>query len=402
MAKCTVCGRALPPLTLGRKVCKWCRMHEAAQRGEESGVQPMMAAPWQGGRTAHMAVTQIILGINVAVFVGMVLAGVSPMQPNGEQLITWGANFGPLTLSGQWWRLLSSVFLHIGILHIGFNMWCLWNLGELCETLYGHVTYFVLYLICGLAGSVASVFWHPLGPPSAGASGAIFGLAGAMLASFWLGEFNMPRFALRGVLRSLSIFVIFNLGFGFISGFTDNAAHIGGLISGFVMGALIARLAPSREQWLQRVLILVLVLGLTVLGFTKMERAFRAATGPGGLDRFVGQLQTVVRAHPENLQARLTLANAYVLQKRYDAALAQYQAVADSGQKVEGVYYGIGRCDFELERYDEALKAYQEEIKRFGDSQTVELALADVYRAQGKTAEADAAAKKAEQLKSAK
>jgi rhomboid protease GluP len=95
-----------------------------------------MPAPWaRGGITRP--VTQAIFGLNVAVFLGMVLAGSSVLDPTTQQLIHWGANSGRLTLSGEWWRLVTSMFLHVGIVHIALNMWCLWSLGSLAESLYG-------------------------------------------------------------------------------------------------------------------------------------------------------------------------------------------------------------------------------------------------------------------------
>ena len=161
-----------------------------------------------------MAVTQAIFGINVAVFIAMTLAGVSMLDnPSGPDLVRWGANFGPLTVSGQWWRLLTCVFIHGGLLHIGFNMWCLWSLGRLAESVYGHWTFAVVYLITGLAASLASLIWNPA-ILSVGASGAIFGIAGALIASFYLGEFSLPRAALAGTLRSVVVFVGYNLFFG--------------------------------------------------------------------------------------------------------------------------------------------------------------------------------------------
>jgi rhomboid protease GluP len=179
-----------------------------------------------------------------------------------RELIVWGANVGALTFSGEWWRLLTNVFVHGGLLHIAFNMWCLWNLGALCESLYGRWTYAAIYLICGLGASLASAAWHPY-VPSVGASGAIFGLAGALIAAFKLGEFSVPRSALSGTLRSLGAFVVYNLIFGFALPGIDNTAHIGGLITGLVVGALIALIAHQQEQAPRRVAVfLVMIVAL--------------------------------------------------------------------------------------------------------------------------------------------
>jgi membrane associated rhomboid family serine protease len=255
----------MPGLTLGKKICQWCVQHEKYQRGElaDDAPQPVMPTPWVRHEAA-IGVTQIILGINVAVFLGMVLAGSTVMDFSGRELVQWGANVGALTLSGEWWRLLTCVFVHGGLFHIAFNMWCLWNLGQLCESLYGRWTYVAIYLICGLGASLASAAWHPY-VPSVGASGAIFGLAGALITALKLGEFSVPRSALSGTLRSLGAFVVYNLIFGAIIPGIDNTAHIGGLITGLIVGALIALIAPQQEQAPRRLVVfLVLILALAV------------------------------------------------------------------------------------------------------------------------------------------
>jgi len=197
MANCIQCGRQLPPLSFGKKLCQWCQQHEAAQRGElgEDAKQRVMPAPWVQ-REGSITLTRVIFGINVAVFLGMALATGSVEGFPGETRVHWGANYGPYTLSGDWWRLLSYMFLHGDLMHIAFNMWCLWDLGALCESLYGRWTFAAVYLLTGIAGGVASVAWNP-GVLSVGASGAIFGLAGALIASFYLGEFSLPSFAIR-------------------------------------------------------------------------------------------------------------------------------------------------------------------------------------------------------------
>jgi len=259
MANCIRCGRQLPGLSFGKKICQWCVQHEAAQRGEVSDDAPqvVMPTPWVR-REASVGVTQVILGINVAVFLGMVLSSSAVMDFPVRELVVWGANVGALTFSGEWWRLLTSVFVHGGLLHIAFNMWCLWNLGALCESLYGRWTYAAIYLICGVGASLASASLHPY-TPSVGASGAIFGLAGALIAAFKLGEFSVPRSALSGTLRSLGAFVVYNLIFGAIIPGIDNTAHIGGLITGLIVGALIALVAPQQDQAPRRVAVLLAV-----------------------------------------------------------------------------------------------------------------------------------------------
>lgn len=216
-----------------------------------------------------MLVTQALFGINVAVFVGMLLSGASFLSPSPQMVLAWGANFGPYTLAGQWWRLLTSCFVHYGIIHIGFNMWCLWSLGELAEHLYGRFTYLFVYLLCGISGSLVSVWWHTPPVLSAGASGAIFGIAGAVIASLKLGEFASTA-ALRPVMQSLMAFVGYNLIFG-ILGATDNACHLGGLVAGLVLGALIAKIAPE-PRILPRLAVLVIVAGLLAGGAYQLQK----------------------------------------------------------------------------------------------------------------------------------
>src|ERR1700693_1013616 len=261
MANCIRCGRQLPGFTFGKKICQWCVQHEKYQRGEivEDAKQPVMRTPWVRSGESSIGLTQIIFGINVAVFLGMALAASTVMDFSPQETIRWGANWGPLTLRGEWWRLLTCVFVHGGIIHIAFNMWCLWNLGALAESLYGRWTYAAIYLVCGVGASLASLAWHP-GAPSVGASGAIFGLAGALIAAFKLGEFSVPRSALSGTLRSLGAFVVYNLIFGAIIPGIDNTAHIGGLVTGLIVGALIALIAPQQDQVPRRAAIFVVMI----------------------------------------------------------------------------------------------------------------------------------------------
>jgi membrane associated rhomboid family serine protease/Flp pilus assembly protein TadD len=365
MANCAQCGRRLPPFSL-RKICEWCVRHEAAQRGEEpeDAIQPVMPAPWVAGASSAMMVTQGFFGINLAVFAGMALSGIA-MDPTPRQLIDWGANYGPLTLGGQEWRLLTSMFLHGGLFHIFFNMWCLWDLGALCESLYGHATFAAVYLISGIGASLASVWWHPA-VPSVGASGAIFGIVGALIASYYLGEFTMPRFAVAGHLRSVLVFAGYALIFGAMSGRTDNAAHIGGLITGLVFGALIARVAPGREP-LRRAAMILLV-GLIVFGsgawlYRSRSYLVHASRGEQLLDEnktdeAIAELQRSIQQRPDYVPAHFALAHAYFEKQQFAEAEAELKRVLELRPAYEPARYELGMALLNQKKTQEAKSAF--------------------------------------------
>src|SRR5215475_3534683 len=184
-----------------------------------------------------IAVTSVLLGLNVAVFGLMLAGGMHPMAPTIDRLIQWGANYGPKTTNGEWWRMFTAMFLHIGVLHLLFNMVALWNVGSFMERILGSVGFVVLYLLSGLLGSVASVAWNPF-VVSAGASGAIFGLYGGLLA-FLVRHRAMQQASLAALRTNTLAFLGYNLVFGFIIQGIDMAAHLGGLAGGFICGCVL-------------------------------------------------------------------------------------------------------------------------------------------------------------------
>ena len=181
----------------------------------------------------NLYVTYSIIVINVLVFIAMVASGVSFMSPTGEDIVNWGGNFSPYTTSGDWWRLITCVFVHIGIIHLLFNMYAFYTIGAYLEPMLGKVKYIVAYLCTGVFASLVSLWWHKTPVASAGASGAIFGMYGVFLAL--LSTSLIPKQIRKQLLQSIGIFVVYNLVYGMKSG-VDNAAHIGGLLSGLIIG----------------------------------------------------------------------------------------------------------------------------------------------------------------------
>jgi rhomboid protease GluP len=400
MANCIRCGRQLPALMFGKKICQWCVQHEAAQRGEltDDAKQPVMAAPWVR-RESNVTLAHVLVGANVMVFVAMVLASGPSLDFPGQVMVHFGANFGPYTLSGDWWRLLTYMFLHGGLMHIAFNMWCLWDLGALCESLYGRWTFACIYLITGIAGGLASVAWNP-GVLSVGASGAIFGLAGALLASFYLGEFSVPRIAIQGTLRSLLFFVGFNVLFGTMISGIDNACHFGGLISGLILGALIARVAPQHDAVLRRVGVLsvvALALAASAIGVERwrgapmrMGRAFAAASD-NDPNRAITQLQAIVKQQPKMAQAHFALGQAYFNREQFPQAESEFRRTLELEPQNAEARFSLGITLLNEKRLDDAKAAFTQLVSQ--DAKSVEghyglgLALADEENYQAAIAE---------------
>ncbi|GAA4403759.1 rhomboid family intramembrane serine protease [Quisquiliibacterium transsilvanicum] len=188
--------------------------------------------------------TQAIVVANVAIWLAMLATGTDPMRPDVQSLIDWGANLLPLTVD-QPWRLMTATILHAGLVHLGFNMWVLWDAGRIAERFYGSLQFLLIYLISGLFGSLASLFFAARTGVSVGASGAIFGVVGALLAALFTKQSKLPPGLAASMRSSMLLFVGYSLFMGFISSFIDNAAHIGGLLSGFAAAVILA----ERFDW---------------------------------------------------------------------------------------------------------------------------------------------------------
>ena len=195
----------------------------------------MHESPWRA------PVTLVLLSTNIAVFALTLWFGAGLWHNSNSVQLAWGANFGPATQDGQWWRLATAMFLHFGILHLGLNMWALWDVGRLVERLYGRLRFSALYLGAGVAGNLLSLVVQGNRAVSGGASGAIFGLYGALLVFLWRERNHVDRREFRWLFGAATVFTLFTLIMGQVVPGIDNAAHIGGLVTGALLGRVLAR-----------------------------------------------------------------------------------------------------------------------------------------------------------------
>lgn len=283
-------------------------------------------------------------------------------------LIEFGAKYNPAIADGEWWRLLSSMFLHIGILHFMMNSLALFYLGGTVERIYGTSRFFIIYFIAGLAGSIASFALNA--HVSAGASGAIFGCFGALL---YFGTVHKKLF-FRTMGSSVLLILVFNLAFGFIIPMIDNGAHIGGLIGGFLASAVV-HLPNHRPRLRQLSFLLLTVLALIgsfAFGFVNEHKA--------GADLLALQnAQDLIEAEDieaayevllESVEKGNERAEAYFLLSYTEAVLGKYeeaeehlQKTIDLEPKMHEAHYNLALVYDELDERQKALESAQEAVR---------------------------------------
>lgn len=211
--------------------------------------------------------TQVLIAVNVALFAGMLVVG--GFEIDRDTLLKFGA-LPPILERREWWRLFTAMFVHIGVLHLLFNMWALSLFGPAVENRYGRARFIALYLAAGFLGSAFSMAFSS-GDVRAGASGGVFGILGSWIA------FYVRHRSARGAqdqLRSLFFLVGINLFFGFSFGGIDNFAHLGGLAGGFVAGTGLEAWARARAEAgrLAAVVGFALVIGTGILALLSSDR----------------------------------------------------------------------------------------------------------------------------------
>lgn len=226
----------------------------------------------------------VIVALNVGVLLMQHLARAGEPANTLPEMLRWGANIAPLTLAGEPTRLLTSMFLHAGLLHLALNMYMLVALGGAVERAFGTIRFTVIYLVSGLWGGVLSALWYahytlarvatPDGEPlrneplalvvSVGASGALMGIAGASLAHWLVVDRHNNQSAARNMRNALLQTIAMTLLMGALLPAVDNAAHIGGLLAGMVLGSLLA-LAGLLRHVLARALATAAACGAALL-----------------------------------------------------------------------------------------------------------------------------------------
>jgi rhomboid protease GluP len=199
-------------------------------------------------RTPRVPLTQLLIAINLLAFLASLAGGAGWWHSSNGVQLAWGANFGPATQDGQWWRLASALFLHFGVLHLAFNMWALWDGGQLVERMFGSLRFALIYFASGLAGNLLSLVVHGGQAVSGGASGAIFGIYGALLIFLWNERQNLHAHEFRWLFWTALGFSAVTIVFGMLISGIDNSAHCGGLVSGLLCGVILRRPLTARQR----------------------------------------------------------------------------------------------------------------------------------------------------------
>lgn len=279
--------------------------------------------------------TYLFIAIQVIVFLLMEVSGGST---NTSVLIQFGAKVNWLILEGEWWRLFVPIFLHIGLLHLFMNTLALYYIGITAEKIFGNFRFLFIYLFAGICGSIASLLFSP--NISAGASGAIFGLFGALL---YFGVIY-PKLFFRTMGMNILFVIGINLVFGFSFSGVDNAGHIGGLIGGFI-GAAIVHFPKRKRLFIQLTALLLsiaLIYGILQYSFTHSEQ-------------FVDE------------QSAIVLAQEYINHEEFAQAYKLLSGFSKQHENTANTLFLQSYVEIKLEKLDEAKAHLHQVIEKKSD-----------------------------------
>lgn len=335
-------------------------------------------------------VTIALVAVNALVFAVMLARGVSLFNPTPDQAIAFGADFGPLTLNGQWWRLVTSMFVHFGLIHIGLNMWCLWNLGLASEVLLGRFSYLLAYFASGIFGSIASIYWHPMAA-GAGASGAIFGLAGVLVTFVYLKKTPAHLRINPNMLGSLGTFILFNLVYGQAIPGISNAAHIGGLVMGAAVGALLPAATLPESARRARLSLVVGLSAIVLVGSAIVVKqlnpgiseisAIQNLLRVGKLDEALAQLQHLTARAPNLAVAQAMLGEVYIDRGQLDEGVAALKKAAEVDPGNASYQFELGHAYLSERQPGQALSYLQKAVEEAPNNPRAHLGLGYTFEA---------------------
>lgn len=307
-------------------------------------------------------ITYFLVAINILIFIIMEISG-GTQDP--DILRKFGIKVNSLIIQGEYWRLLSSAFIHIGFAHIAFNMYGLYNLGALVERIYGSKRYLSIYLFAALSGSISSFIFSTV--PSAGASGAIFGLFGALLYLGW----QKPRLFTTSFGTNILIVLGFNLVYGFTATGIDNFAHIGGLIGGFLCASITGfknHKILNAKKILAFILSLVLLFSGVLAGIKRNTASWEYyyemganSFNSGNMEQSQEYLEKAASLGPDAAEAHALLSLVYYSQKKDKEGMHEFNKAVNLNKNQPDLYFNLGNLFFRNKRYKEA----EDMFKRF-------------------------------------
>ena len=281
-------------------------------------------------------VTQLLIAINLIVFIAMLEGGADIWHSSNGVQLDWGANFGPAVQDGEWWRLGSALFLHFGVIHLALNLLALWDSGQLVERMYGHAHFTGIYFTSGLAGNLLSLATTEGSAVSGGASGAIFGVYGALLIFLWRERANIHPHEFRWLFWGAAGFAVITIALGLSVTGIDNAAHIGGFIAGIMGGIVLAQPGKLRAVSLYTRLFVGGIFALTIAVL-------------------IGQVPEPTYRWSEEVLVRKEIGEFL----RDDAAIKdEWQSILDEGKRDDVSFDQLaGRIDMSVgDRYEESFE----------------------------------------------
>ncbi|WP_409301681.1 rhomboid family intramembrane serine protease [Peribacillus sp. SCS-155] len=302
--------------------------------------------------------TNVFIFLQIAIFILMELKGSSQ---NTLTLIQFGAKYSPLILQGEWWRFFTPMVVHIGVMHLLMNTLSLYFIGPEVERMYGRVRFLFIYIFAGFSGTLASFLATP--NISAGASGAIFGLFGALL---YFGTTH-PKLFFRTMGTNIIILIIINLGYGFSVEGVDNSGHIGGLIGGFLASGVV-HLPKKRKPFRQA----VFAAATAILTFCLLKWGYTD--------------HPILASGKDPTIAQLT--QEYIKEGDEDKAFQVAREYIENFEQAPYAYFSLGNMEIKKGNLQQAKEYYEKAIAQYPEMHEAHYNLALVYNDLGDKAKA--------------